>query len=96
MKHFRTAILFALGLALGAWFNAILAAHAQGAPSPKGLFAEVSTQVDGASVRRIRDREEDVVCYVATGQTKAVYQGLWFPAGPTVSISCVRLTVVNP
>jgi hypothetical protein len=91
-----TAIVVAFSCVVPFAVVTLPSARAQAPVPPKGLFAEVATQVDGATVRRIRDREADVVCYVATGQTKAVYQGEWFPVGPTVAISCVRLFVVNP
>jgi hypothetical protein len=58
----------------------------------KGLFAENSTTVDGVKVRRIRDREENVVCYLATERGDGAYQK--YPRPP--AISCVQVVVVNP
>ncbi len=95
MKYFRAMVIGSIlpGLAIGWWLDgAVHAALAEGAPPPKGLFAEVAISVDDATVRRIRDREEDVVCYVATGIPKAGYG----TDGRNVAISCIQLTVVNP
>jgi hypothetical protein len=89
---YAASIVVCVGVAMAIRGLAITLAHAQSTPPPKGLFAEVATSVDGATVRRIRDREEDVVCYVATGIPKAGYG----TEGRNVAISCVRLFVVNP
>jgi len=46
----------------------------------KGLFADISTTVDGITIRRIRDVEAGTFCYVVTSTTGSVT----YPA-----ISCI-------
>lgn len=50
-----------------------------------GLFAEQVTSADGASVRRIRDTTNGVVCYLASNR-----EG-YSVNGGRVAISCVAL-----
>ncbi len=57
-----------------------------------GLFVEKSTATDGVTIRRIRDTEEGVVCYIVVGKTQS-------DIGPTAhsfrgsspAISCVKV-----
>jgi len=69
-------------------------ASAQGTAPPKGLFAEASITADGATVRRIVDPENGVVCYLTTsGWHIGGYVG---GQGSLVAISCVRLHGADP
>jgi hypothetical protein len=54
-----------------------------------GLFAEASTAVDGAMVRRVRDTGEGVVCYVVTSNLDG-YAHAQIPA-----VSCVLISGRN-
>lgn len=51
----------------------------------RGIFAESSMAADSVTVRRIRDRENGVICYVASGSRHPDYGN---PNG--VAISCVK------
>lgn len=78
----------ALFLFLLCLFAALVIAGGVASADPSGgLFAEASTKVDGVTVRRVRDRDERIVCYVAS--TPPVF-GRSFAAGHTAAISCLR------
>ena len=53
-------------------------------PNP-GLYSETSTRVDDATVRRIRDTSNGVVCYLVTN-----YAYAQAPHGRTVAIDCLK------
>lgn len=55
-----------------------------------GLYAESATSVDGVTVRRVRDTEEGVVCYVASGSIVSDQTTSYSFRGRLPSISCVR------
>lgn len=60
-------------------------AHAQ---PVTGIYAETSTAVDGVTVRRVRDRGEGVVCYVASREEINRATGMY--ASVSASIVCMR------
>lgn len=66
----------------------VQAREAEAHVAGEGLFAELSMQADGVTVRRVRDVKAGVVCYVATGTLSArPYYGL---DGRYPAISCLR------
>jgi len=67
----------------------VFIAGAAGAQT-QGLFMEKSTFTDDVTVRRIRDTEEGVLCYIAIGHTDSVpgVSGMFHGKNP--AISCVR------
>lgn len=54
-------------------------------PVGDGIYAEQSMAADGVTVRRVHDRGQHVVCYVASGRTTDG-RGL---DGRAVAISCM-------
>ena len=55
------------------------------ADTPAGIYAESSMRVDDATVRRVRDRSNGVVCYLVTN-----YAYAQAPYGRTVAIDCLK------
>lgn len=77
-------------LLLGMLVGAVLACVAVARADPfGGLWWEAHTAADGVNVRRMRDAESGVVCYVASG-----HQGSrdLYAVGRHVAISCIAPT----
>lgn len=55
--------------------------------APPGLYAEHSTTMDGVTLRRVADKANGTICYVASARSP-VYGG----TSVAVSVSCVRGT----
>lgn len=76
-----------LGLGAGVLLTRVMDARAD--PN-SGLYFEETTSADGVTVRRLRDRSEDVVCYIAigpqVGRTISYYG--FVLQGKNVAISC--------
>lgn len=65
-----------LGLGTGVLLSRVVDARAD---SGHGLFFEESASANDVTVRRLRDRGEGMICYVANG---------WSTYNRTVAISC--------
>ena len=95
MKLLEPVVIFVGTMTLIAAIGAALpAAHAQGAPPPKGLFAEASVTADGATVRRIVDPQNGIACYLTT--TPWDFSGTVGGNGRHATIYCLHLLAVNP
>lgn len=82
---FTYVVISVVGLTSGAL---VAYAFPAGAAELGGLYAEKHTAVDGISVRRVRDTEEGVVCYVAVGVVPPGRPDM--VGGQSAAISCLR------
>ena len=74
-----------LGLGVGILLTRVMDARAD--PS-RGLYFEEAAGTEGVTVRRLRDRGEDMVCYVVTGRQVSGDYHLYTDNGRNVAISC--------
>ena len=82
IRGFAVGIVSLVALAV---IGRLTVTHLAYAGEERGIFAESSMAADSVTVRRIRDRENGVVCYVANGAGPPQYGR---PNG--VAISCVK------
>ncbi len=85
MNRIKFFLIPLVGFGAGILLEYSVDAHAD--PS-RGLYFEEATSADGVTVRRLRDRSEDVLCYVVVGPQTAgdPYHGRVH--GKNVAISC--------